>query len=223
MEWFITITNFIVDIAWPSLVAFLAVYYREEFRSLLRKASFKMNVGQAQLEINEQSNQGNGASVEETILSLSKQDISDLLPPELKENYPIIELETKRIRDFLDNERQTNPDENTPEEVINRLIVNSAKLDFRRWCERTIQVIYPEQVKLLVEIETKGPFTLEDTQAFYEDVRLNNLSMYKKIPFESFIQYLINEGLIISDAGRYKLQPLGKSYLSWTKENIENQ
>ena len=213
----------ITGIAWPFVFVFLAIFFRKELRNLLRKASIKLSVGQTHFEISEQSNQATGASVEETIRSLSEQDISDLLPPELNENYPIIEIETNRIRDYLNNERQNNPNDNTPEKLINLLIVNSAKLDFRRWCERTIQIIYKEQVDLLSEIEAKGPFTLDEAQTFYDDVRLNNLTKYKEMAFETFVQYLVNENMLKSINGRYTLTPLGKSFLSWLREKIENQ
>ena len=76
---------------------------------------------------------------------------------------------------------------------------------------------------MLEKIETDGPITREEAEAFFEDVKLNNLAAYRDILFEPFLQFLINETLILAEDGSYKLMPLGKSYLSWTRAKPEDQ
>lgn len=220
------LVQFAPSISWPLSVFLIFFLFRIEIRDFLSKFSeIKVDYGGASVQMGGQQPQTSAANSNETedlLAHLKEQNADDVLDEQEMEKYPVLASQINQLKSQIE-ELPTSDQPGAKNQIISALITHSARLDFRRWCEKTNQIIFPEQIHLMQEIVKKEQITIDEIEKIFSDIKLNNLVRFEKWTHVEFIQYLSSEKLIYSQDTNFTVTDLGLSFLSWLKERPEHQ
>jgi hypothetical protein len=83
--------------------------------------------------------------------------------------------------------------------------------------EQIERAIFGSQVKLLVDLNTRGTqgVTMQEAQKCYEEAAVRYPETYKRYPFQNYLHYLQVNQLVVEQSSRLYIAQEGKEFLQW--------
>jgi hypothetical protein len=104
----------------------------------------------------------------------------------------------------------------TDNESVEVLVQHLATAQLFHAAEKMYRLIFGGQIGILKHLNLYGPKDSNELRSFYETARANFPTVLNAYPFEAYIGFLKNSGLIMTnDNVRYAITPLGKDFLQW--------
>jgi hypothetical protein len=125
---------------------------------------------------------------------------------------PIVQHQEGLIRASL---KKFNLDVNA-QETVDLLVKHLAVTQLWLNAERIYRMIFGSQIFLLKSLNTSGGLSRVQLSQYYEAVKTQFPEVYNNYPFEPYLQFLLEQGLIATeDSEHYAITMGGKEFLKW--------
>ena len=191
------IIELITGLAWPTVVAAPAVYFRDEIRNLLRRVS-KIGLDGAEF----------GTSMGQLSAPISRDIDFQNLAALGFDGTPVIETVERKL---LQQVSLVQEDKRIP--FLSRLL---AQAQIELFFERTDAFIYGSQIDLLRLIQSAGGrISVSDAEAFFQEAKSKTGSYYDRAEFPDWFSFLMRSELALQDHKTIELTPVGREFISY--------
>ena len=199
MEWLTAIVDLLIGIAWPAAVTAIALVYKSEIPSLLRRLR---KAGPAGVELDSAEQQQRARL--ENATSPGTLEIKQI--PGIGRT-PAIENKERLILSILDK---------IPEdERVSRLTRTLAESDLSVTFERIYRIIFHSQISMLRKLNASSHFTTNQARPFFDLGKEQFPKLYTGYTFEKWLGFLKDFQLISQDETLLSITDIGIDFLTY--------
>lgn len=218
--------KFIIDklVSWPVVTLILFLVFKKSVgtfltgvQALLGRDKVKFDLGSKGLSIDvshaAQAQIESKPPTEALLIAQSELDDETKTKLENAKNVGMIPIVQRQIKSIEDDINKMKLSDKDAKELLTKHL---AAMQLVFLAERAYRLIFGSQIALLKGLNTAGSAPEDKLRQYYEGVKTIHPQFYATYPFESYMGFLVSQGLINKNQdGQYFVTDVGKEFLKW--------